>query len=299
MAPSGHGAIRTFPCSSLASCGDRFLLADHSTARLVEARARDRQLIEYLRVMPSLPRGTASPLLAFGQGLVLMVGLTVPLACQREPAGENWKVARTRLVDERLVPAGIQDSVTLAAMRTVPRHEFVPEDQRDQAYEDIPLPIGHDQTISQPAIVALMTELVEPRPGKKVLEVGTGSGYQAAVLAQTGCRVWTIEIFRALADQARDRLARLGYSNITVRHGDGYAGWPEEAPFDAIVVTAAAEAVPPALVEQLAPGGRLVMPVGDQRSHQDLLLLRKDSAGKVTSRQLLPVRFVPFLRGPR
>jgi protein-L-isoaspartate(D-aspartate) O-methyltransferase len=194
---------------------------------------------------------------------------------------------------------GIRDPATLAAMRAVPRHEFVPEDQRPHAYEDVPLPIGHEQTISQPAVVALMTELVEPRPGKKVLEVGTGSGYQAAVLAEAGCRVWTIEIFRALAEEARNRLARLGYTNITVRHGDGYAGWPDVAPFDAIVVTAAAEAVPPALLQQLRPGGRLVMPVGRESSDQALLLVQKDSAGEISSREILPVRFVPFLRGVR
>jgi protein-L-isoaspartate(D-aspartate) O-methyltransferase len=143
-----------------------------------------------------------------------------------------------------------------------------------------------------------MTELVEPRPGKKVLEVGTGSGYQAAVLAQTGCRVWTIEIFRALAEEAHGRLKRLGYTNVTVRHGDGYAGWPEMAPFDAIVVTAAAEKVPPPLLQQLGPGGRLVMPVGGESS-QALLLVQKDSAGEISSREILPVRFVPFLRGVR
>jgi protein-L-isoaspartate(D-aspartate) O-methyltransferase len=184
-------------------------------------------------------------------------------------------------------------------MRAVPRHEFVPKDQRVHAYQDVPLPIGHDQTISQPAVVALMTELVKPGPGKKVLEVGTGSGYQAAVLAQAGCRVWTIEIFRALAKEARDRLTRLGYTNVTVRHGDGYAGWPEVAPFDAIVVTAAAESIPPPLLKQLGPGGRLVMPVGAKSSDQALLLVQKDSAGEITSREILPVRFVPFLRGVR
>jgi protein-L-isoaspartate(D-aspartate) O-methyltransferase len=245
------------------------------------------------------PRVVPAKVLACGHGLLLTLGVTAPAACQREPNAEQWREARTRLVNERLVPAGIRDSATLAAMRIVPRHEFVPEDQRGQAYEDIPLPIGHDQTISQPAVVAFMTELIEPRAGKRVLEVGTGSGYQAAVLAQTGCRVWTIEIFRALADEARDRLARLGYGAVAVRHGDGYQGWPEEAPFDAIMVTAAAESIPPALLQQLAPGGRLVMPVGDQIPHQELVLVEKDSAGRLTSRQLLPVRFVPFLRGVR
>lgn len=245
------------------------------------------------------PRAASARLFACGHALLLTLVVTVPVACQRQPDIDRWRLARTRLVDERLAPAGIRDSATLAAMRLVPRHEFVPEDQRDLAYENIPLPIGHDQTISQPAIVALMTELIEPRIGKRVLEIGTGSGYQAAVLAQSGCRVWTIEIFGALARQARDRLARLGYSNVTVRHGDGYAGWPEEAPFEGIIVTAAAESIPPALLDQLAPGGRLVMPVGDELPHQELVVVDKDSAGRLTSRQVLPVRFVPFLRGKR
>lgn len=245
------------------------------------------------------PASVSATLSACGHGLLLLLGVTAPVAGQRQPELDPWHEARTRLVDQWLVPAGIRDSATLAAMRIVPRHEFVPEDQRSRAYEDIPLPIGHDQTISQPAVVALMTELIEPRAGKRVLEVGTGSGYQAAVLAQTGCRVWTIEIFQALAQQARDRLARLGYRNVMVRHGDGYAGWPEEAPFDAILVTAAAESIPPALLDQLAPRGRLVMPVGARIPHQELVLVEKDAAGRLTSRQLLPVRFVPFLRGVR
>jgi protein-L-isoaspartate(D-aspartate) O-methyltransferase len=140
---------------------------------------------------------------------------------------------------------------------------------------------------------------VRPRPGLRVLEVGTGSGYQAAVLAATGARVWTIEIFRALADQARSRLARLGYRDVRVRHGDGYAGWPEAAPFDAVVVTAGADSIPPALIEQLGPGGRLIMPVGNPYVDQQLVLLEKDSAGRIASRSLLPVRFVPLLRGVR
>jgi protein-L-isoaspartate(D-aspartate) O-methyltransferase len=184
-------------------------------------------------------------------------------------------------------------------MRSVPRHEFVPPDQRPYAYLDIPLPIGHDQTISQPVVVAFMTQVVAPRPGMRALEVGTGSGYQAAVLAETGARVWTIEIFRPLAEEAKARLARLGYRGVTVRHGDGYAGWPEEAPFDAVVVTAGADSIPPALIEQLAPGGRLVMPVGDPNVDQQLVLLEKDASGRVASKRLLPVRFVPLLRGVR
>ena len=184
-------------------------------------------------------------------------------------------------------------------MRAVPRHEFVPPDQRPYAYHDIPLPIAHDQTISQPVVVAFMTQVVAPRPGMRVLEVGTGSGYQAAVLAETGARVWTIEIFGALAEEAKARLARLGFGGVTVRHGDGYAGWPEEAPFDAVVVTAGADSIPPALIEQLAPGGRLVMPVGDPNVDQQLVLLEKDASGQVASKRLLPVRFVPLLRGVR
>jgi protein-L-isoaspartate(D-aspartate) O-methyltransferase len=218
---------------------------------------------------------------------------------QAQTDEQQWRTARERLVAEQLIPQGISDPATLAAMRAVPRHQFVPADQRPYAYDDTPLPIGHDQTISQPAVVALMTQLVRPRAGMRVLEVGTGSGYQAAVLAETGSLVWTIEIIRALAVEARERLARLGYRGITVRHGDGYAGWPEEAPFDAIVVTAGADSIPPALIEQLAPGGRLVMPVGDPLLDQELVLVEKDAGGRVASRRLLPVRFVPLLRGVR
>jgi protein-L-isoaspartate(D-aspartate) O-methyltransferase len=213
--------------------------------------------------------------------------------------GSHWRAARERLVAEYLIPQGISDSATLAAMRAVPRHEFVPPAERPYAYQDTPLPIGQEQTISQPAVVAFMTEVIGPRPGLRVLEVGTGSGYQAAVLAETGARVWTIEIFRVLADEARARLARLGYGGVVVRHGDGYAGWAEEAPFDAIVVTAGADSIPPALLEQLAPGGRLVMPVGDPRLDQELVLVEKDRDGRIVSKRLLPVRFVPLLRGVR
>jgi protein-L-isoaspartate(D-aspartate) O-methyltransferase len=220
-------------------------------------------------------------------------------SAQAQTDKQQWRAAREQLVAEHLIPQGISDSATLAAMRVVPRHEFVPPDQRPYAYENTPLPIGNDQTISQPVVVALMTELVRPHRGMRVLEVGTGSGYQAAVLAEAGARVWTIEIFRALAEEAKRRLARLGYRGITVRHGDGYAGWPEAAPFDAIVVTAGADSVPPALIEQLAPGGRLVMPVGDPLLDQELVLVEKDAGGQLASRRVLPVRFVPLLRGVR
>lgn len=230
--------------------------------------------------------------------LAVVLASTAPTPAPAQTEAQ-WRAARERLVAEYLIPQGIDDSATLAAMRRVPRHQFVPADQRPRAYDDTPLPIGRDQTISQPAVVAVMTQSIRPRPGMRVLEVGTGSGYQAAVLAATGARVWTIEIFRALADEARDRLTRLGYREVTVRHGDGYAGWPEAAPFDAIVVTAGADSIPPPLLEQLAPGGRLVMPVGDPYLDQELVMVEKDASGRVASRRLLPVRFVPLLRGVR
>jgi protein-L-isoaspartate(D-aspartate) O-methyltransferase len=181
----------------------------------------------------------------------------------------------------------------------VPRHEFVPPAFRDHAYADHPLPIERGQTISQPSLVAYMTELLRPRRGIKVLEVGTGSGYQAAILAHLGCRVFTIEIFAELAETARARLRRLGYPTVTVRHGDGYLGWPEQAPFDAIIVTAGANRVPPPLLAQLAPGGRLLVPVWAGPEGEVLRLVEKDARGGVRTQDLLPVRFVPLLRGVR
>lgn len=229
--------------------------------------------------------------------LLLLVLTGSPLVAQR--ADGSLADARRRLVAEQLSARGIRDSATLAAMAAVPRHEFVPPEVRRFAYEDTPLPIGRGQTISQPYIVALMTELIRPRPGLRVLEVGTGSGYQAAVLAEAGCRVWTIEIFDELAREASARLRRLGYAEVAVRHGDGYAGWAEAAPFDAILVTAGADSIPPALLGQLARGGRLVMPVGEPYGVQWLVLAVKDSAGRTSTRRLDPVRFVPLLRGVR
>jgi protein-L-isoaspartate(D-aspartate) O-methyltransferase len=179
-------------------------------------------------------------------------------------------------------------------MRKVPRHLFVSPEERAHAYEDHPLPIGGSQTISQPYIVALMTELAGGKPGDRVLEIGTGSGYQAAVLAELGAEVYGIEIVEPLATRAGETLRRLGYDGVQVRHGDGYGGWPEAAPFAAIVVTAAPPEVPPALVEQLAPGGRLVIPVGE--TEQELRLLVKTPAGLET-RLVVPVRFVPMVHG--
>jgi protein-L-isoaspartate(D-aspartate) O-methyltransferase len=184
----------------------------------------------------------------------------------------------------------------LAAMRTVPRHLFVPPAWRAESYADYPLPIGEDQTISQPSLVALMTHLLRPRPGDVMLEIGTGSGYQAAVLSRLVRRVHSVEIVEPLARQAAERLARLGYSNIEVRHGDGYAGWPDKAPFDGIIVTAGAPHVPRPLLDQLKPGGRMVIPVGPADSTQRLKLITKDAKGRVRERIVIPVLFVPLTR---
>jgi protein-L-isoaspartate(D-aspartate) O-methyltransferase len=215
------------------------------------------------------------------------------------PWADSVYAARRLELVRAFVLLGVRDSATLAAMRVVPRHEFVAPEYRPQAYEDCPLPIARGQTISQPSLVAYMTELLRPRRGMKVLEVGTGSGYQAAVLAQLGCRVFTIEIFGSLATSARERLQRLGYRDVAVRHGDGYQGWPEQAPFDAIIVTAGAAHVPRPLVEQLKPAGRMVIPVTSGPDGETLTLVEKDARGAVRTQALIPVRFVPLLRGVR
>ncbi len=186
------------------------------------------------------------------------------------------------------------DSKVLDVLQRVPRHAFVPASQRRHAYENRPLSIGYGQTISQPYIVALMTDLARPQRGHKVLEVGTGSGYQAAVLAQLVDRVYSIEIIEPLGKQAAKRMQALGYDNIETRIGDGYYGWKEHAPYDAIVVTAAASSVPPPLIRQLKPGGRMVIPVGSSFFTQTLMLVEKDAKGRVRTRQILPVRFVPL-----
>ena len=184
----------------------------------------------------------------------------------------------------------------MAALNKVPRHRFVPPGEERHAYDNRPLPIGHGQTISQPFIVALMTDLLDLKAGDKVLEIGTGCGFQAAVLGELAREVYTIEIVVPLAKEAAARLAALGYRNVSARSGDGYLGWPEQAPFDAIMVTAGALEVPPALVQQLKPGGKLVIPVGPQWSGQDLLVIEKDASGKTTTRKALAVRFVPLTR---
>jgi protein-L-isoaspartate(D-aspartate) O-methyltransferase len=184
-----------------------------------------------------------------------------------------------------------------AALGKVERHRLVPPEQRALAYRNHPLPIGQGQTISQPYIVALSTDLIAPQPQHLVLEVGTGSGYQAAILAETVGRVFSIEIIESLGKEAAERLRALGYNNIEIRIGDGYKGWPEKAPFDAIVVTAAAPRVPEALLEQLKPGGRLVIPVGEPGGAQDLLLIVKTAQGRLERKSILPVRFVPLVPG--
>ena len=223
---------------------------------------------------------------------IFLVIIVVSFAakCQHEASDS----ARERMVETQIVARGVQDTLTLNAMRSVPRHEFVPIQYREDAYADSPLPIGYDQTISQPYIVALMTELITPHKGQHVLEIGTGSGYQAAVLAEIVDSVYTVEILPELAASSTERLRRLGYSNVVVRQGDGYKGWAERAPFDAILVTAAAEDIPPRLVEQLKDGGVIVIPVGPVWSVQSLTLAKKH--GKNLVRQVvLPVRFVPLI----
>lgn len=218
-------------------------------------------------------------------------------AAAQEPRDEQReRMVREQLASEAPFRRAIEDSSVLAAMRRVPRHRFVPSVLRESAYSDRPLPIGHGQTISQPWIVARMTELARPEPGDTVLEVGTGSGYQAAVLAEIVDHVFTVEIVGELARSARRRLRDLGYGNVTVRHGDGYGGWPEQAPFDAIVVTAAPEEVPDPLVSQLAVGGRMVIPVGPRERAQSLTVIRRRSDGSVERRVASGVRFVPMTR---
>jgi protein-L-isoaspartate(D-aspartate) O-methyltransferase len=230
--------------------------------------------------------------------LLILAGSPRP-APVKAPQDEALYAARRLGLVRSFALQGVRDSATLAALRAVPRHEFVAPEYRSQAYEDYPLPIDCGQTISQPSLVAYMTELLRPRRGMKVLEVGTGSGYQAAILAHIGCRVFTIEIFKALATSARDRLRRLGYRDVAVRHGDGYQGWPEEAPFDAIIVTAGVDHVPRPLSEQLKPGGRMVIPVASAPDGEELTLVEKDLEGAIRTQELIPVRFVPLLRGVR
>jgi protein-L-isoaspartate(D-aspartate) O-methyltransferase len=208
---------------------------------------------------------------------------------------DTYKSQREKMVETQIAKSGIKDKLVLEAMKKVPRHLLVPEKIRSYAYSDMPLPIGEGQTISQPYMVALMTELIKPNKEMKVLEIGTGSGYQAAVLAEIVKDVYTIEIFQALGLRAERDLKSLGYENIHVRIGDGYKGWPEEAPFDAIIVTAAPPEIPKPLIDQLAEGGRMIIPVGQEDKVQQLILGEKIK-GKFKTRFISSVRFVPFLR---
>lgn len=217
------------------------------------------------------------------------------LPCPCSAATDERTDDREAMVETQIISRGVKDPGTLAAMRAVPRHLFVPDSMVSSAYEDRPLPIGFGQTISQPAIVAYMTEIISPGPGLKVLEIGTGSGYQAAILAATGAEVYSIEIIPQLAETAIQRLRNLGFDKVTVKTADGYYGWPEQAPFDAIIVTAAAEFIPPPLIDQLSDSGLMVIPVGSPFFVQTLMLVQK-RGGKTTTTNLMPVRFVPFKR---
>lgn len=221
-----------------------------------------------------------------------LLGAAGPAGLGETEAGKQ----RARMVERQLAARGISDRRVLQAMREAPRHRLVPAEVARDAYADRPLSIGHGQTISQPYIVGLMTELARVERGDKVLEIGTGSGYQAAVLSKLAAHVFSIEIVAPLAIRAAIDLKRLGFDNVTVRAGDGYAGWPQHAPFDAIIVTAAPEQVPSPLLEQLKPGGRMVVPVGPSWAMQQLKLIEKRQDGSVVTRNVAPVRFVPFTR---
>jgi protein-L-isoaspartate(D-aspartate) O-methyltransferase len=214
-----------------------------------------------------------------------------------QPSGKDFDALREAMVNDQILARGVRREAILQAMRSTPRHLFVSEDRVSRAYDDSPLPIGHGQTISQPFIVAYMTEVLRPDGSGTVLEVGTGSGYQAAVLSPLYRKVFTMEIIPELAESAAVRLRDLGYRNVEVRKGDGYFGWPEQAPFDAIIVTAAAGHIPPPLIAQLKKNGRMIIPVGNPYMVQHLVLVEKDDKGNINTRSLMPVRFVPLTGG--
>jgi protein-L-isoaspartate(D-aspartate) O-methyltransferase len=215
---------------------------------------------------------------------------TIPLLLANQ---SSWKAQRISMVEKQIVSRGIQDERVLEAMREVPRHHFVPLEYRAFAYQDSPQPIGYGQTISQPYIVAFMTEALDLKPQHKLFELGTGSGYQAAVASRIVEEVYTVEIHQPLAERAQEMLRELAYDNVHVRAGDGWAGWPDAAPFDRIIVTAAAPELPEILLEQLRVGGKLIMPLGPDGGHQELVLVEKLEEGKLSTKRLLPVRFVP------
>ena len=228
---------------------------------------------------------------------LLLAAIATTGCGQQTPTAADFAALRQRMVEKQLKPRGIQDKRVLTAMAKVPREEFIPVDTRADAYEDGPLPIGYDQTISQPYIVAFMTEQLRPKSSDRVLEIGSGSGYQAAILAELVADVYTIEIVEPLAKTAEATLQRLDYKNVHIKVGDGYKGWPEEAPFDAVIVTCAPEKVPQPLVDQLKDGGRMVIPVGERFAQQLYLLEKKN--GQLKESVTLPVRFVPMLREPQ
>jgi protein-L-isoaspartate(D-aspartate) O-methyltransferase len=211
------------------------------------------------------------------------------------PQADKYEIRRIRMVETQIRDRGVTNNEVLSAMKKVPRHLFVPQEYLDEAYNDYPLPIGYGQTISQPYIVAYMTEAVRPTSKKKALEIGTGSGYQAAVLAEIVDKVYTIEIIPELEKESAQRLKNMGYNNIICKYGDGYLGWPEYAPFDIIIVTAAPETIPGPLIDQLAEGGRMIIPVGAAGAVQELVLIIKRN-GKTEIKRLSLVRFVPFKR---
>ena len=227
--------------------------------------------------------------------LLYIPALLVLFSAVITDSADDYAEMRWRMVEDQIISRGIRDSAVINAMLKIPRHEFVPPGSRESAYGDSPVPIGKGQTISQPYIVALMSEVLRPAPGQKILEVGTGSGYQTAILAETGADVYTIEIISELAERTRSLLEKLGYSDIHFRVGDGYAGWEENAPYDGIIVTAAPGDVPDALVSQLREGGRMVIPVGGE--NQELLLIEKSEKG-ISYRKVTSVRFVPMTGEP-
>ena len=231
------------------------------------------------------------------KGLIAFVILLAALAASLSLAGDDYAAARQAMVADQIMARGVDDPAVLAAMRQVPRHEFVPVKLRALAYNDHPLPIGLKQTISQPFIVAFMSQALRIRPGQKALVIGTGSGYQAAVLAAMGARVYSIEIIPELSQRAALNLKRAGYGQVHLKVGDGYLGWPHEAPFDAIMVTAGAKKIPPPLVEQLKPGGRMIIPVAASYGyHEELVLMQKGPKGRIKTSKLMAVRFVPLVR---
>jgi protein-L-isoaspartate(D-aspartate) O-methyltransferase len=226
----------------------------------------------------------------------LFFALTLGVAVPQSPTPvDQYRSRRLIMVKDQVETRGVKNPEVLAAMRAVPRELFVPESVRSQAYADHPLPIGFGQTISQPFIVGLMTELLDPKKNHRVLEIGTGSGYQAAILSRLVGELYSIEIVPELARSAAETLSRVGFRNVTVREGDGYRGWPEKAPFDRIILTAAPPEIPQVLLDELRPGGRLVTPVGV--GIQNLIVVQKSANGKTTTRSVLPVRFVPMIKG--